>query len=198
MTQVPVKMVVRVNAGVSGSQLAISGRGDGGPSCARLPNARLPAMTESASVTKDIAAPPELLYAMVADLTRMGEWSPENEGGDWLDDVAAAHPGARFRGRNRNGTKSWKSLVTIVDAEPGRLFSFRVTVGPVKISDWSYTFDAVPSGCRVTESWLDLRPRWFRPIAAFVTGVSDRPTHNRRGMELTLERLDAAVASGRR
>jgi uncharacterized protein YndB with AHSA1/START domain len=155
-------------------------------------------MTEPVSVTRDIAAPPERLYAMVADLRRMGEWSPENEGGDWLDDGAVAHPGARFRGRNRNGRKSWKSLVTIVDAEPSRLFSFRVTIGPVKISDWSYTFDTVPSGCRVTESWLDLRPGWFRPIAAFATGVDDRTTHNRQGMEQTLERLGAAVALGER
>ncbi len=150
---------------------------------------------EPVSVTREIAASPERLYAMVSDLRRMGEWSPENEGGDWLDGVAAAQPGARFRGRNRNGTKSWKSLATVLDAYPGRQFSFRVTVGPVTVSRWDYTFESVPMGCRVTESWLDLRPRWFRPIATFGTGVSDRPTHNRRGMEQTLERLGAAAES---
>ena len=152
-------------------------------------------MSAPVAVTRAIAASPEHLYAMVTDLRRMGEWSPENEGGKWLGDAAVARPGARFRGQNRNGRKSWKSVATVTDADPGRLFSFRVTVGPVKISDWSYTFESAQTGCRVTESWRDLRPRWFRPIATLVTGVSDRPTHNRQGMEQTLERLAAAAES---
>ncbi|HQR27174.1 MAG TPA: SRPBCC family protein [Nocardioides sp.] len=152
-------------------------------------------MSQAVSVTREIAAPPERVYAMVADLRRMGEWSPENHGGEWLDDVAEAGSGARFRGRNRNGRRSWTSVATVIDAEPGRRFSFRVRFGPVKVSDWSYSFEAVPAGCRVTESWLDLRPRWFRPIATAGTGVSDRPTHNRRTMEQTLERLAAAAES---
>lgn len=152
-------------------------------------------MSDTVSVTIDVASTPERLYAMVSDLTRMGEWSPENQGGAWLDAAAEPKPGTRFRGRNRNGKRTWKSLVTVVDADPGERFSFRSSIGPVRISDWSYTFDAVPDGCRVTESWVDLRPGWFRPIAAFVTGVSDRPRHNRHGMEQTLERLSAAAAS---
>ena len=144
-------------------------------------------MSEPVSVTREIAASPEQVYAMVSELGRMGEWSPENEGGEWLQ------PGATFRGHNRNGTKSWTTVATVVDAEPGRRFSFRVTAGPVKVAQWSYDFEPVPTGCRVTESWVDLRPRWFRPIAGRATGVSDRPTHNRRGMELTLERLAATA-----
>lgn len=150
---------------------------------------------ETVSVTSDIAASPERVYALVADLRRMGEWSPENEGGEWLGDASAARPGARFRGHNRHGRKSWKSVVTVIDAEPGRRLSFRVTVGPVKVSHWSYTFETVPTGCRVTESWVDLRPRWFRPIATLATGVGDRPPHNRRGMEQTLASLRAAAES---
>lgn len=35
--------------------------------------------TSEASI--DIAAPPEAVYAMVSDITRMGEWSPEAVGG---------------------------------------------------------------------------------------------------------------------
>ncbi len=87
-------------------------------------------------------------------------------------------------------------MATVVDAEPGRSFSFRVSVGPVKVSDWSYTFEPTPNGCRVTESWTDLRPGWFKPIAQLGTGVSDRTTHNRIGMEQTLERLAAAAEPG--
>ncbi len=135
---------------------------------------------------------------MVSDVTRMGEWSPENEGGEWLGGLTAAQVGARFRATNRVGKKSWKMVATVIDAEPGRRFSFRVSAGPVKVSEWGYTFDPTPNGCRVTESWTDLRPGWFKPLARLSTGVSDRATHNRSGMEQTLEHLAAVAESGAR
>ena len=40
-------------------------------------------MTYPVSVTRDIAASPEKVWALVTDLPRMGEWSPENQGGTW-------------------------------------------------------------------------------------------------------------------
>ncbi len=86
-------------------------------------------------------------------------------------------------------------MATVVDAEPGRQFSFRVSAGPVKVSEWVYTFDATPNGCRVTESWSDLRPGWFKPVGRVATGVSDRAAHNRTGMEQTLQRLAAVAES---
>jgi uncharacterized protein YndB with AHSA1/START domain len=153
-------------------------------------------MSDSVSVTKEISASAETLWAMVSDVTRMGEWSPENEGGAWLGDATAAQSGARFRAKNRVGKKSWSTVAAVVDAEPGRRFSFRVSAGPVKVADWSYTFEPTPNGCRVTEAWTDLRPGWFKPIARLGTGVGDRAAHNRAGMDQTLERLAAAAASG--
>ena len=152
-------------------------------------------MSDSVSVTREISASADTLWAMVSDVTRMGEWSPENEGGEWLG-VTAAQPGAKFRARNRVGGRSWKTVAAVVDAEPGRRFSFLVTAGPVKVADWSYTFEPTPSGCRVTESWTDRRPGWFKPIARLGTGVGDRAAHNRTGMEQTLERLAAVAESG--
>ena len=38
-------------------------------------------MADQVSVTTEIAAPAEQVWAMIADVTRMGEWSPENRGG---------------------------------------------------------------------------------------------------------------------
>ncbi|MEX1007732.1 MAG: SRPBCC family protein [Acidimicrobiia bacterium] len=84
-------------------------------------------MTEQVSVTRDVDAPAEQVWTMVSDVTRMGEWSPENVGGTWLGGATGPQPGARFRGTNRNGTKKWNTVATVVDAEPGRRFSFRVT-----------------------------------------------------------------------
>jgi uncharacterized protein YndB with AHSA1/START domain len=148
------------------------------------------------SATREISASADALWAMVSDVTRMGEWSPENQGGEWLGGATGPQPGAKFKAKNRVGKRSWSTVATVVDAEPGHRFSFRVSAGPVKVSDWSYTFESTPSGCRVTESWTDLRPGWFKPIARLGTGVADRTMHNRIGMEQTLERLAAAAEPG--
>jgi uncharacterized protein YndB with AHSA1/START domain len=154
-------------------------------------------MGESVSVSRDIDATADDLWAMVADITRMGEWSPENEGGDWIEPATGAQPGAKFRGRNRLGKKSWKTVATVLEVEPGRVFSFHVSAGPVKVADWSYRFEPVGAGCRVTETFTDRRPGWFKPIGHLATGVGDRAAHNRAGMEQTLAGL-ATAAEGQK
>lgn len=152
-------------------------------------------MTEQVSVTRDIQAPAEHVWAMVSDLTRMGEWSPENTGGSWLAGATGAKPGAKFRGANRIGWRRWKTLATVVDANPGRKFSFLVSSMGLKVAEWSYTFEPTPTGCRVTETWVEQRASFFKPIAHLATGVSDRSSHNKAGMEATLDRLAAAAES---
>jgi uncharacterized protein YndB with AHSA1/START domain len=152
-------------------------------------------MPDQVSVTKEIAAPAEQVWAMVSDVTRMGEWSPENEGGTWLGGATGPQAGAKFRSTNRIGKKRWKTVATVVDADPGRRFSFLVTAMGLKVAEWSYTFEPTATGCRVTENWIDQRAGFFKPLAKLATGVADRATHNRAGMEQTLERLKSAAES---
>src|SRR5205807_10507050 len=66
----------------------------------------------------DIDAPAERLYDMVSDLSRMGEWSPENQGGKWMGGAAGAAEGARFKARNRRGWRRWSTVAHIVTANP--------------------------------------------------------------------------------
>jgi ribosome-associated toxin RatA of RatAB toxin-antitoxin module len=154
-------------------------------------------MGEQVSVSREIAASPEQLYEMVADVTRMGEWSPECEGGTWLGDATGPAPGAKFRATNRVGKRSWKTVSTVTTADPGRHFSFVVTAGPMKAAAWTYSFQPAANGCLVTESWDDLRPGWFKKVTGLATGVRDRPDHNRTGMEQTLANLaQSAESSG--
>jgi uncharacterized protein YndB with AHSA1/START domain len=153
-------------------------------------------MTDQVSVSQEIAASPAHVWEMVSDVTRMGEWSPENVGGVWLGDATAPQPGAKFRGTNRIRRRKWKTVGTVVDADPGRRFSFRVATMGIKVAEWSYTFEPTATGCRVTETWTDQRPGFFKPIAHLATGVGDRASHNRSGMTQTLERLAAAAESG--
>jgi uncharacterized protein YndB with AHSA1/START domain len=153
-------------------------------------------MADQVSVSREIAAPAEQVWAMVSDVTRMGEWSPENVSCTWLGGATRAQPGAKFRGANRNGRRKWKTVSTVVDADAGRRFSFRVESLGLKVAEWSYTFEPTASGCKVTESWTEQRPGFFKPIAGLATGVPDRVNPNRAGMEQTLERLAAAAESG--
>jgi uncharacterized protein YndB with AHSA1/START domain len=150
-------------------------------------------VTEQVSVTREVRAPAAQVWAMISDVTRMGEWSPENEGGEWLRGAAGPQPGAKFRATNRNGKRTWKTVATVVDAEPGRRFSFRVAAAGLDVAEWGYTFEPTTTGCRVTETWVDRRAGFFKPVARLVTGVADRASHNRAGMEQTLERLASAA-----
>ena len=45
-----------------------------------------------------VAAPPEAVWAVVSDVTRVGEWSGECRACVWLGEAVAPVPGARFRG----------------------------------------------------------------------------------------------------
>lgn len=157
-------------------------------------------MAADVTVSRDVSAPPDAVWAMIADLPRMGDWSPENEGGEWIGGANGPVPGAKFRGRNRHEGKSWKTVSRVVDAESGRRFSFVVKAAGMPVAEWAYDIEPTDAGCRVTESWTDRRPGFFKPLAAKATGVPDRPEHNRVTMEQTLERLasaaEAASASG--
>ena len=102
-------------------------------------------------------------------------------------------PGAKFRGTNRNGKKQWKTVAKVVDAKPGHLFSFRVVAGGLKIAEWRYELEPTATGCLVTETWVDQRGRIAGTLGKPVSGVADRATHNRAGMERTLERLKSAA-----
>lgn len=94
-------------------------------------------MSPHIEVTREIAAPADRLWQMVADVTRMAEWSPKNESAEWLRGATGARPGATFRGANRNGSKKWSSVGTILEADPGRLLAFRVKAGGMNVAEWS-------------------------------------------------------------
>jgi len=145
-------------------------------------------------VTRTIAASPEHVYSLVSDLPRMGEWSPENQGGAWVKGATGPAVGARFKGRNRHGKKSWSTMATVKVAEPGREFAFDVVVGPFKVARWGFRLQAVDGGTEVTQFWTDQRSPIMARITSGALGIADRAEHNRASMAETLERL-AATAS---
>jgi uncharacterized protein YndB with AHSA1/START domain len=149
-----------------------------------------------AEATTTIAADPVKVYNLVTDLPRMGEWSPENTGGRWVDGATGATVGAKFRGNNKRGPLRWSTTVTVTEATPGKQFAFDVTYGPVPISHWSYTFEPSGDGCQVTESWVERRPTWMKLAGVPMMAIADRSKHNRHGMEATLAALKVAAEAG--
>lgn len=65
----------------------------------------------------------------------------------------------------------------------------------LSVATWTYRLTATPTGCHVTESWTDTRGGIIRTLGKLVTGVADRATHNRDGMEQTLAALATAAAA---
>lgn len=154
----------------------------------------MPVPEPDVSVSATISAPPERLYALVSDVTRMGEWSPENTGGRWRSGATGPVVGARFRGSNRRGWRRWSTSCTVVEAEPGRRFAFEVALGFVPVARWTYDFRAEGDATVVTETWTDRRPRWLDIVAGATMGVGDIRAHNRENMRRTLAGLANAVA----
>ena len=114
-----------------------------------------------------IAASAESAYERVSDVTRIGERSPECHTATW-ESGEAGTVGAVFRGRNKVGRMArWSRRCEVTQAEPGRAFAFRTLperFDPTRrdSTTWSYTFEAVEGGTRVTHSYeihqLPLRP----------------------------------------
>lgn len=102
-----------------------------------------------------LAATPEDAYALVADVTRTPEWSPEVVACRWIGGAMAARPGARFKGTSRSRALRWTRTCEVLTANPGAEFSFRTLRDLINrdSTTWRYTFEGVLEGTRITESF---------------------------------------------
>ena len=143
----------------------------------------------------DIAAPAEAVWALVSDLTRMPEWSPELERVEWTGAATGPSVGATFKGHNRVGGRAWSTTSTIAVADPPREIAWDVTAPlGLKVARWRYVVEPIDDlSCRLTESTEDQRAGWFKRVTVLATGVKDRAEHNAAGMRATLERIRAAA-----
>ena len=143
----------------------------------------------------DIAASPEAVYALVADVTRMGEFSPVCKSAHWTDDDQTT-----FTGDNVTPEMQWTTHCRVVTDLPGEEFTFINCGmdGQRELVRWSYGFSAVGDGTTVTEEWQVL-PGYGEfmssvapdmDVEAYLDGVVPE-THE--GMAATLAALKATA-----
>ena len=72
-----------------------------------------------------VARPPHEVYELVADITRMGEYSPICKE-CWWDEGDGPRVGAHFTGRNVLPERTWETRSEVVAADPGREFAWVV------------------------------------------------------------------------
>jgi uncharacterized protein YndB with AHSA1/START domain len=148
------------------------------------------------SVSLEIAATPERVYALVADISRMGEWSPECIRCSWTRGATGPAAGARFKARNKGRRgPAWFNTPRVTVAEPGREFAFNRSGPGIGSYTWRYVMEPTATGTRVTESFDAERPLWavMTWVTEKWTGSSDRDADLHEGMTVTLARIKAAA-----
>jgi hypothetical protein len=109
----------------------------------------------SGSVTVHMQAPPDRVWDLVSDVTRIGEFSPETFEAEWVDGATGPEVGARFRGhvrRNGVGPVYWTSC-KVTSCEPGKDFGFSVYSAGQRSNNWRYELVERDGGTDVTESF---------------------------------------------
>ena len=144
--------------------------------------------TGSASVV--INRDPATVFALIIDVTRTGEWSPECTGGRWVGDAAGPAVGAKFEGDNAlvvggMTLKRWTTTSEVTEYVPGERFAFLAE----EYTTWRYDLEPIGDGTRVTESF-DFTTASATQRFLYETVVR-RPASMVKGMQKTLDRMKA-------
>ncbi len=146
-----------------------------------------------------IAASPARVWELVTNLDRMGQWSPEYQGGEWIDGAAGPAVGARFKGRNKRREREWESVSTVTVCEPDRSFAWAVGDSDNPGASWRFDLTFEGTGTKVCQQ-VQLGPG-PSGLTARIAELPDREAdviaariaEHRRNMQTTLEGLKAAV-----
>ena len=103
--------------------------------------------------TISIGAPPERVWALVADVQRMPRFSPECVNVEWLGEASDPVVGARFAGASRAGAFEWTRNCTITHSERPRVFAYEVydAADELPQSRWCFEIEPTPSGTLLTQ-----------------------------------------------
>lgn len=148
------------------------------------------------SVETEIDATPDEVWTVLADVTRVGEWSHECRAADWLPGHHTAEVGAQFAGRNRRGALRWGRRCTITEVQPGRLLVYRTGGGFLPDStEWRFELEPTATGgCLVRQSFQIIR----LPLPTELMILLLLPAHRDRRSALAADLVRLGeVAAGR-
>jgi hypothetical protein len=135
------------------------------------------ALDMQGSASTHIDAQPEAIYAVVSDVTRMGEWSPERAGAEWAEGFDGPTVGAQFHGHNKRNGNEWTTPNTILVADAGREFAWVVGTPDFQVCRWRFTFEPRDGGTLVTEGFeLGDQP------VGFASMVAEHPEDERQAL----------------
>jgi Polyketide cyclase / dehydrase and lipid transport len=146
------------------------------------------------STSVEIDRNPAVVFSAVADVTRMGEWSPECIAARWVGDATGPAVGAKFEGDNRFTMvgltlKKWTTTSEVTACVPGEVFEF-VAEG---YTTWRYRLEPSGAGTKLTESYEYTTSRGAQRFLYDV--VMRRPAEMVKGMQHTLERIKQSLES---
>jgi uncharacterized protein YndB with AHSA1/START domain len=146
-----------------------------------------------------VDAPPEQVWGLVVDLTRMGEWSSENKGGEWVDGEPAL--GTRFRGRNQREDFAWETVSVVTQFDPPRCFEWKVGDPDNASATWRYELAPDGAGTRLKQTAVmgpgpsGLTMAIERMPDKVERIIERRCEEHRRNMTAVLEGIKAAAES---
>jgi uncharacterized protein YndB with AHSA1/START domain len=141
----------------------------------------------------EIDAPPARVWALVSDVLRMSEWSPQVTSTRLragYDEVAL---GAEFTNRNRQGELEWTTHGRVVELDPEHRIAFRIEENWLV---WSFTLEPVGSGTRLVqrrEAPEGLSDLSRELTDGFLGGQEAFTATMRAGMRQTLEAIRTAA-----
>jgi uncharacterized protein YndB with AHSA1/START domain len=143
----------------------------------------------------DINASPQDVWAIVADLQRMGEWSPQCKKMKVIG--GTVREGAKTLNINRKGLLVWPTTAKVVRFEPNKSVAFRIAENR---TIWSYNIEATETGTKLTERRE--APTGTSQVSQFLVktvfgGNDSFEVELVKGMNATLERVkkEAEAAS---
>ena len=154
-------------------------------------------MTDPAAVleeTIEIDAPPATVWALVTNLPRMAQWSPQVV--KTIVRGEGIELGTRLININRRGPLVWPTRSKVVRFVPEREFGFKVMEN---LSVWSFTLEPTKTGTRVLQRRAS--PEGTTKVSttivkALLGGQESFQLELRAGMKQTLVRIKAEAESG--
>jgi hemerythrin-like domain-containing protein len=123
------------------------------------------------------SASPRAVWNVLADVTRVREWSHECRTARWLDGASEAAAGVRFTGSSRSGFMRWSRACTFTEFDEPHEMAW-VTHGGIygDNTEWRFRLEPTDSGTRIIQSYRILSlPVWFdRVIALTLPAHHDR------------------------